>query len=242
MKELRPWDRRVDASPGVALYEAFEEALWRRTFADEMSAAALRSLLPLRGERAVRRPARRHRGSPVALVRRSLHAERGRNTRRYRPAGGSRRASPSLRARFGAPRGWRWDEAHAVKFSHPLSGGGRVLDWFFSRGPVPVGGDSMTVNKTTTNLRRPYETSEAASYRQILDVGAWDASLGVNTTGQSGHPLSPALFRSEWLVAAGTVSRSAVYAPGGRGRDGFTTGVGSVGGSGRHRSLAIWRH
>ena len=61
-----------------------------------------------------------------------------------------------------------------MKFSHPLSGGGRFLDWFFSRGPVPVAGDSMTVNKTTTNLRRPYETSEAASYRQILDVGVWD--------------------------------------------------------------------
>ena len=95
-------------------------------------------------------------------------------------------AVAGLRARFGEPAAWRWDEAHAVKFSHPLSGGGRVLDWFFSRGPVPVGGDSMTVNKTTTDLRRPYATSEAASYRQILDVGAWDASLGVNTPGSRG--------------------------------------------------------
>ena len=83
---------------------------------------------------------------------------------------------------------------HAVKFSHPLSGGGRLLDWFFSRGPVPVAGDGMTVNKTTTNLRRPYETSEGASYRQILDVGAWDQSVAVNTTGQSGHPASPHYF------------------------------------------------
>ena len=69
-----------------------------------------------------------------------------------------------------------------------------MLDWFFSRGPVPVNGDGMTVNKTTTNLRRPYGTSEAASYRQILDVGMWDASLAVNTTGQSGHPRSPHYF------------------------------------------------
>ena len=38
LKELRAWDRRVDERPVVALYEAFEEALWRRTFADEMSA------------------------------------------------------------------------------------------------------------------------------------------------------------------------------------------------------------
>ena len=92
---------------------------------------------------------------------------------------------------------------HAVKFSHALAGGGRLLDWFFSRGPVPVVGDSMTLNKTTTNLRRPYETSDAASYRQILDVGAWDGSLAVNTTGQSGHPRSPHYFDQNVLWRQG---------------------------------------
>ena len=121
-------------------------------------------------------------------------------------------ALAGLRARFGDPAGWRWDEAHAVKFSHPLSGGGRVLDWFFSRGPVPVGGDSMTVNKTTTDLRRPYATTDAASYRQILDVGAWDGSLGVNTTGQSGHPRSPHYFDQNGLWRQGRVSPAAVHA------------------------------
>ena len=60
-------------------------------------------------------------------------------------------------------------------------------------------GDGMTVNKTTANLRRPYATSEAASYRQILDVGAWDRSIGVNTTGQSGHPRSPHYFDQNGL-------------------------------------------
>jgi penicillin amidase len=90
-----------------------------------------------------------------------------------------------------------------VKFSHPLGGGGRVLDWFFSRGPFPIAGNSMTVNKTTTNLRRPYATSDAASYRQILDVGAWDQSLGIITTGQSGHPRSPHYFDQNVLWRAG---------------------------------------
>ena len=33
---LRTWDRRVDERPVAMLFEALEEALWRRTFADEM--------------------------------------------------------------------------------------------------------------------------------------------------------------------------------------------------------------
>ncbi len=36
VKELRTWDRRVDSRPVAMLFEAFEEALWSRTFADEM--------------------------------------------------------------------------------------------------------------------------------------------------------------------------------------------------------------
>ncbi len=110
----------------------------------------------------------------------------------------------SLRDRFGdRSSNWRWNDIHAAKFWHALAGGGRLLDWFFSRGPVPVAGDNMTVNKTTTNLRRPYETSEAASYRQILDVGAWDRSVAVNTTGQSGHPRSPHYFDQNSLWRQG---------------------------------------
>ena len=78
-----------------------------------------------------------------------------------------------------------------------------MLDWIFSRGPFAMNGDSMTVSKTTTNLRQPYATSEAASYRQILDVGDWDRSLGVNTTGQSGHPRSPHYFDQNILWRQG---------------------------------------
>lgn len=92
-----------------------------------------------------------------------------------------------------------------------------MLDWLFSRGPVPVAGDGMTVNKTTTNLRRPYETSDAASYRQILDVGAWDQSVAVNTAGESGHPASPHYFDQNALWREGRYhslpfSRAAVEA------------------------------
>jgi penicillin amidase len=202
VKELRTWDRRVDDRPVSLLFAAFEEALWRRTFADEMSAPLYDRFYRYAGRERVaglhavisdpRSPWFDDRSTPNVTETRDDIVRQAADE-----------AHAALRARFGAPSGWRWDVAHAVKFSHALSGGGRVLDWFFSRGPVPVGGDSTTVNKTTTDLRRPYATSEAASYRQILDIGAWDASLAVNIAGQSGHPRSPHYFDQNRLWRAG---------------------------------------
>lgn len=39
---LAKWERVVDARPVVSLDEAFEDALWRRTFVDEMAEALFR--------------------------------------------------------------------------------------------------------------------------------------------------------------------------------------------------------
>jgi penicillin amidase len=216
VKELRAWDRRVDERPVSLMYEAFEEALWRRTFADEMPESLYDRFYRYAGNERVaglhavisdpRSPWFDDRSTPKVTETRDDISRQAADD-----------AVAGLRARFGEPAKWRWDEAHAVKFSHPLSGGGRILDWFFSRGPVPVAGDSMTVNKTTTDLRRPYATTEAASYRQILDIGAWDGSLGVNTSGQSGHPRSPHYFDQNRLWREGEYrplpfTRSAVEA------------------------------
>ncbi len=202
IKELRTWDRRVDGRAVPLLYAAFEEALWWRTFGDEMPAPLYDRFYRYAGNERfaglhgvigdARSPWFDDRFTPNVVETRDDVVRQA-----------AEDALSGLRARFGDSRAWRWDEAHAIKFSHPLAGGGRVLDWFFSRGPVPVGGDSMTVNKTTTNLRRPYGTTDAASYRQILDVGAWDGSLGVNTTGQSGHPRSPHYFDQNRLWRQG---------------------------------------
>jgi penicillin amidase len=202
IKELRTWDRRVDERPVSLVYEAFEEALWRRTFADDMPASLYDQFYRYTANE---RFAGLHAviddpQSPWWDDRSTPQVKETRDTIVRQAADD---ALSGLRAKFGEPSNWRWNDVHAVKFSHPLSAGGRVLDWFFSRGPIPVGGDSMTVNKTTTDLRRPYATSEAASYRQILDVGAWDGSLGVNTTGQSGHPRSPHYFDQNRLWRQG---------------------------------------
>ena len=36
LEELAKWDRVVDSRPIVSYYQAFEDAVWRRTFIDEM--------------------------------------------------------------------------------------------------------------------------------------------------------------------------------------------------------------
>jgi penicillin amidase len=201
-KELREWDRRADGRSTPALYAAFEDAMWRRTFADEMTDVQYaRFYRYAANERFAGLRAIIDDATSLWFDDRSTPGVRETRDDIARVAAAD--AVALLRDRYGDPSRWRWDQIHAVKFSHALSGGGRLLDWMFSRGPVPVGGDNMTVNKTTTNLRRPYETSEAASYRQILDVGAWDASLGVNTAGQSGHPRSPHYFDQNVLWRQG---------------------------------------
>ena len=87
---------------------------------------------------------------------------------------------------------WRWGAVHFAAFNHPL-GAQPPLDRIFSRGPFPYGGDTHTVWQAAYVPKLPIapEGGFTASWRQILDVGRWDASRGVHTTGQSGHPASP---------------------------------------------------
>ena len=54
----------------------------------------------------------------------------------------------------------------------------------------PRGGSGNTTNNTsfyTPALR----VDHGGSYRQVLDVGNWDAATMTNTPGQSGDPRSP---------------------------------------------------
>jgi penicillin amidase len=199
---LRLWDRRVDGRPISTLYEVFEERLWSRTFADEMPEA-------LYG-RFYRYAANERFAGLHAIIEDPMSEwfdDRRTSDRRETRDDVARQAAADamalLREGFGDEENWGWSRLHAAHFSHPLAGGGRLLDWFFSRGPIEVAGDGMTVNKAATNLRQPYETTEAASYRQILDVGAWDQSVAVNTTGQSGHSRSPHYFDQNQLWQEG---------------------------------------
>lgn len=84
------------------------------------------------------------------------------------------------------PSTWRWGALHQNWQPHPL---GR-LDSSWSIGPVPVGGSATTVN-AAHYLADDFGQTSGASFRMVIDVGAWDNSVCVNTPGQSGDPRSP---------------------------------------------------
>ena len=202
VERLRLWDRKVDARPVVTLYQAFVRALWRRTFADEMDARLFQQFFEYglseyyAGVFAIF-------DEPTARWWDDIATLDRRETRDDIVILAAADAMLGLRAKFGDEANWNWDRVHAAEFAHALSGGGRLLAWFLSRGPVPVVGDSWTVNKHSVDRRRPYAVGDVPSYRQILVVGDWDRSLVVNTTGQSGHPSSRHYFDQNPLWRAG---------------------------------------
>ena len=68
----------------------------------------------------------------------------------------------------------------------------RFLRAMFNRGQYPIGGDEQTVWMTASDLQLPFGlVRTSATYRQVLDVGDWDRSTAVLSTGQSGQPSSP---------------------------------------------------
>ena len=199
---LRLWDRQVDGRPVVTLYQAFVRALWRRTFADDMDADTFAALFEYgASERYVGLHAiiddlsspwwddivtidRREARDDIVLL-------------------AAADAIIHLRDKFGPEHNWAWDRLHSVTFRHALGAAGFLFERLFSRGPIPQPGDSWTVRKASVDDRQPYRVIDLASYRQVLDVGGWDQSLAVNTTGQSGHPMSPHYFDQNPLWRAG---------------------------------------
>lgn len=89
---------------------------------------------------------------------------------------------------------WRWGTMHTATFvSNPLGLSGiGLLEAMVNRGPVETGGNFESVNATGWDASEDdYSVRSLPSMRMILDVGNFDNSLSIHTTGQSGHPFSP---------------------------------------------------
>jgi penicillin G amidase len=97
-------------------------------------------------------------------------------------------AVADLRRTAGGPRRWRWGRLHRLPIEHVL-GRRRPLNLLFNAGSIEVGGDTDTVLQTAYLANAPYATRGwSPSWRQIMDVGNWDACTGIHFPGQSGHP------------------------------------------------------
>ena len=86
---------------------------------------------------------------------------------------------------------WAWGRVHTVQFDHPMAAWmDEALRNRFRVGPMPKAGSGFTVS-AATYAPASFRLTAGASFRMVVDVGAWDNSRVVNTPGQSGDPASP---------------------------------------------------
>ena len=100
-------------------------------------------------------------------------------------------AVAELTKRFGPDmQGWKYGQEryHHALLHHPLS---EVVNAAtrakLEVGPLPRGGDGMTVSATGSGDNQ----ASGGSLKIIVDTDDWDNSVGLNTPGQSGDPDSP---------------------------------------------------
>jgi penicillin amidase len=94
-----------------------------------------------------------------------------------------------LNERYGSStRRWRWGRVHALPLVHAF-GRRRPLGVIFNAGKLNIGGSIDTVMATSHVPSDPFLTRLfAPSWRQVIDVGDWDACTGIHFPGQSGQP------------------------------------------------------
>ncbi len=100
-------------------------------------------------------------------------------------------AVAELTKRFGADmQAWKYgqEKYHHALLAHPLSDAvNDATRAKLSVGPLPRGGDGMTVSATGGADNQ----AAGGSLKIIADTDDWDNSVGINTPGQSGDPDSP---------------------------------------------------
>ncbi len=85
------------------------------------------------------------------------------------------------------PAQWRWGTLHVADFRPTLALPGRGSEQRV--GPLGIGGGASTPNAASWS--GDFQLVTGPSVRLVMDVGAWDNSMAINTPGQSGDPASP---------------------------------------------------
>jgi penicillin amidase len=205
LEALSKWDRVVDNRPIVAFYQAFENAVWRRTFVDEMEEPLFDKFYEWAG-------AEKYAGiyslldDPQNKWWDDILTVELKETRDEVFLTAAQDAEIYLRNEWGDESDRDWGEIHGARFSHVL-GNRFPLQFLFNKGPVPIDGDGTTVMRVSFNRLNRYAAWEYPSWRQLFEVGQWDESRVILPSGQSGHPLSPFYFDQNEMWRQGQYRR-----------------------------------
>jgi len=186
---LARWNRRMDAErPEPLIFEAWQRALVRRLFADELGDEfkanwSHHPVLVLNVLRNVDGQARWC-DDITTKVREDCSTE-------IRLALAD--ALAELRAAYGSDmEKWRWGGVHHAVFAHLPFDGIPVLGGIFDREVEASGGDFvLRRGGFRYGSDRPYAAIHGSGYRAIYDLAEPDNSLFVISTGQSGNIFSP---------------------------------------------------
>lgn len=86
--------------------------------------------------------------------------------------------------------GWTWGALHVTRAAHPLKARLTAVDSnLLEAGPLPRGGSGDTVGNTAYGPN--FVQAAGSTFRIVVDVGQWDASLAMNAPGQSGNLHDP---------------------------------------------------
>jgi penicillin amidase len=86
---------------------------------------------------------------------------------------------------------WTWGALHHARFEPPAAVlADTKLAEQMSTGPLQLPGSAQSP-RAATYAPGTYRQIAGASVRLVMDVGAWDNSVAINTPGQSGDPFSP---------------------------------------------------
>jgi penicillin amidase len=86
---------------------------------------------------------------------------------------------------------WRWGDAHQATHDHAVLGEVPVLRYFVNIRQSTSGGDTTLLRgRTKGRGENPYLNVHGGGYRGVYDFADPDSSVFIQSTGQSGHPLS----------------------------------------------------
>jgi penicillin G amidase len=187
---LKSWDKRYTReSQGALIYEAAKLSLARAVFADDTGTLAADAIGVGSDTQAALSILLRTDGAP-------WWDDTGTPAKETRPEMLRRALEDAVKllsARFGTDiSGWRWGAAHVATFKNQTLGQSGIapIERIFNRGPYPAEGGTALVN-AVGHSSQDFSVRSLPSLRMIVDMGDFERSQAIHTTGQSGHAFHP---------------------------------------------------